>query len=135
MTPPEDTFWAAVDAIRERNPRYPREAYAFLMGALADTVRRLPPERASDPARRHLSGQELVAGVIGLARREFGIMAPTVFREWGVMEGEDVGRMVFDLVESGQLSARPEDGPQDFLGVPDLPRLLGAGISLGDSQA
>lgn len=134
MTPPENTFWAAVDGIRDRSPRYPREAYAFVMGALADTVRRLPPERVSDPARRHLSGQELLAGVIGLARREFGVLAPAVFREWGVTEGADVGRMVFELVDAGQLTARPEDGPRDFAGIPDLPRLLGAGLSLGDPR-
>jgi uncharacterized repeat protein (TIGR04138 family) len=43
-----------------------------------------------------------------------------VFREWGVASGEDVGRIVFQLVECGQLSARPEDTLEDFRGGPDL---------------
>ena len=74
----------------------------------------LPVERRKDPATRHLSGQELLQGVIRLARQEFGHFAPTVFREWGIASGEDVGRLVFQLVESKQLSARREDTIEDF---------------------
>jgi hypothetical protein len=32
--------------------------------------------------------------------------------------GEDIGRMVFQLVDAGQLSARPEDTLEDFRGGP-----------------
>ena len=126
MSPNDLTFWDAVEEIRERDPRYRREAYAFLMAALGTIVEELPEERRSDPLRRHLSGQELLRGLVGLARREFGVMAPTVFREWGVERGEDVGTMVFQLVESRQLSARPEDTIADFSGGPDLLAALSA---------
>lgn len=115
-----------IDEIRARSPRYARNAYLFVMSALQETVVGLPEERLMDPARRHLSGRELLAGVVALARREFGALAPTVFREWGVHTNEDVGRMVFDLVRGGQLSARPEDSPEDFHGGPDLMTLLEA---------
>lgn len=115
-----------IDGIRARNPRYARNAYLFVLGALQDVVSELPPERLVDPVRRHLSGRELLVGVVALARREFGMLAPVVFREWGVLANEDVGRMVFELVGSGQLTARPEDSPEDFEGGPDLMRLLEA---------
>jgi uncharacterized repeat protein (TIGR04138 family) len=62
--------------------------------------------------------------VIYLARREFGSLAPIVFQEWGVRRGEDVGAIVFELVEAGQLSARPEDTIEDFREWPDLTRAL-----------
>lgn len=120
MPPSEPSFWAAVDALRERDGRYRREAYAFVLGALGTTVQALPRERQEHPTRRHLSGDELVRGAIDLARREFGLMAPTVFLEWGISTGEDIGRIVFQLVEIGVLSARPEDTLDDFLGHPDL---------------
>ena len=110
----EAGFWEAVDDIRSRDGRFRREAYGFLMMALGATVQALPVERRKDPATRHLSGQELLQGVIQLARQEFGHFAPTVFREWGISSGEDVGRMVFQLVESKQLSARREDTIEDF---------------------
>src|SRR2546428_721572 len=55
-----------------------------------------------------------------VARQDFGAFAPTVFHEWGVRSNEDIGRIVFQLVESGQLSARAEDAMQDFVSAPDL---------------
>ena len=47
-----------------------------------------------------------------------------MFREWGVLSSEDIGRIVFELVECGQLSARPEDRLEDFLAAPELMPLL-----------
>jgi uncharacterized repeat protein (TIGR04138 family) len=126
MSPSERAFWETVDAIRDRDPRFRREAYAFLLMALAATAERMPEARKADPERRHLTGQELLAGLIVLARQEFGVMAPTVFREWGVTRSLDVGEMVFQLVEAGQLSARPEDRREDFDGGPDLLEALAA---------
>ena len=120
-------FWDAVDRVRESDPRYRREAYGFVVGALGVTVGALPLERRRDPARRHLSGGELLHGIAALARREFGFLAPTVFSEWGVHSGEDIGRIVFQLVECQQLSVSAEDSLEDFLGGPDLMRALRSG--------
>ena len=120
MSSSENSFWDAVDNLREQDPRYRREAYGFLMVALATAAQSLPPWRKLDLERRHLSGAELLASVIEVARREFGVMAPTVFAEWGIRSGADVGEMVFQLVNAGQLTARPEDRREDFLGGPDL---------------
>src|SRR2546426_11816849 len=116
MSQTDVPFWDAVDRIREREPRYRREAYGFLLLALGATVNALPPERQADAARRHLSGHELLLGVVKLARQEFGPMAAAVFGEWGVRASADVGELVFQLVECGQLSARPEDRREDFHG-------------------
>lgn len=134
MSASEKSFWDAVDALRERDPRYRREAYGFVMVALAATARALPEARRTDPQRRHLSGAELLAGVIDLARREFGPMARTVFEEWNVRSGADVGEMVFQLVQAGQLTARPEDRREDFSGGPDLLASLGSGGPRGSGH-
>ncbi len=119
----ELAFWDVVSEIREADDRYHPQAYMFLMVALNHTVERLPESRREDPLRRHLTGPELVEGMTGLAREEFGRLAPMVFSEWGVRCSEDVGEMVFQLVRRGQLSARPEDRLEDFRGL-DLDRLL-----------
>ena len=123
----ETVFRDAVDALRARGSRFAREAYVFVVAALGETVRQLPAERLADPLRRHLSGQELAAGVIRIAREEFGSLAPTVFREWGVLATADIGAIVFELVDAGQLSARPEDRPEDFVTGIDLPAALATG--------
>lgn len=124
-------FWEAVDEIRSHDGRYRREAYGFVMASLGVTVQALPLDRRRDPATRHLSGQELLQGVIQLARREFGRFAPVVFREWGIASGEDVGRIVFLLVESRQLSARQEDSVDDFRRGGDLFAALTANLDFG----
>lgn len=130
MSPTDLPFWDAVDRIRLADPRFRREAYGFVMAALGTTVQALPPDRLGDPERRHLSGQELLLGAVSLARREFGLMAPTVFREWGISAAADLGTIVFQLVEAGQLSAREEDRPEDFAQGPDLLRALSEGLEL-----
>jgi uncharacterized repeat protein (TIGR04138 family) len=126
----EALFRDAVDELRSRGSRFAREAYVFVVAALGETVRQLPSDRLGDPLRRHLSGQELTAGIIRIARDEFGSLAPTVFREWSVLRTEDIGEIVFELVEAGQLSARPEDRPEDFVTGIDLPAALAAPIGI-----
>jgi uncharacterized repeat protein (TIGR04138 family) len=130
MSSADMPFWDAVDRIRSDDARYRREAYGFVMAALGWTVQALPAERLADPQLRHLSGAELLRGVLALGRREFGVMAPTVFSEWGLRAGEDVGAIVFQLVGAGQLSARPEDRIEDFGGGPDLIEVLHEGADL-----
>lgn len=124
MDPTELPLWRTVDRIREADPRYSREAYFFVVAALGHTVQALPAERLEDVERRHLTGAELLAGVIRLGRQEFGALAATVFREWGVCASRDVGEIVFHLVGAGELSARPEDSIEDFARGPDLLRSL-----------
>ena len=130
MSSSELLFWDAVDEIRETELRYRREAYGFVVAALGSTVQALPPERLADPVLRHLTGGELLRGLVRLARQEFGVLGPTVFREWGVLTGEDVGRIVFRLVECGELSARPEDTLADFRDF-DLFGGLTTGLEIG----
>ena len=130
MNPHETSLWDAIDEIRDADPRYRREAYAFVVAALGVTVQSLPAERVNDPERRHLSGGELLRGVVLLARREFGALARTVFAEWNVHSGEDVGNIVFALVRSGQLSARPQDSIEDFRGGVALAELLDPATAL-----
>jgi uncharacterized repeat protein (TIGR04138 family) len=129
-----ETLWDLVDRIRARDPRYRREAYGFVLHALGNAAQALSPERRVDPIRRHLTGAELLESVIALARSEFGALAPMVFGEWGLKSAADVGELVFQLVESGYLSARPEDRREDFHG-PDLMRRLAGEPATGVSGA
>ena len=130
MSSTDLSFWDAVDRIRAEDPRYRREAYGFVMAALGHTVQSLPRERLADPDRRHLSGQELLSGAVALARREFGLLASTVFREWGLHASSDLGEVVFQLVKEGQLSARQEDRREDFANGPELMHALSEGLDL-----
>ena len=69
---------------------------------------------------RHVSGPELLHGLREHALREFGPLAATVLENWGVTRCEDVGEMVFQLIEVGAFGKSDEDCPQDFAGVFDF---------------
>lgn len=119
-----DAFWAKIDTLRARNPRYAREAYVFVCSSLGFAAERLPEARRRDPARRHLSGQELLSALLEHARAEFGYLAHSVLSAWGVRDGRDVGAIVFELVDAQLLSRRPEDRQEDFDHGPDFRLVL-----------
>ena len=94
-------------SILDRDPRYTEEAYAFIRAGLDYTVRRLEKPR-------HVSGQELLDGIREFALSEFGPMTKTVLSGWGIHCTEDIGEIVFNLVETGLLGKTDEDNRADF---------------------
>lgn len=100
-------------AVQVANIRFHRDAYDFLLDALHDVISGLSE-------RRHISGQELAEGVRGLALERFGPMARTVLEYWGIHSTDDLGEMVFDLVEMGILVKHTSDRPEDFADVFDF---------------
>lgn len=107
--PPVD-FLTLVESICRKDPRYSLEAYVFVREALDYRL-------AALEERRHISGQELLEGFRDLALERFGPMARTVLNHWGIRDGEDVGRIVFLLVDAGVMSRTDEDSMDDFTGV------------------
>ena len=65
----------------------------------------------------HISGGELLEGIRVLASKQFGMLAPSVFATWGVHDTSDFGRIVFELVELGELRRTENDHLSDFDGV------------------
>jgi len=127
MSAPRQSLQDVIDGLRERDPRFAREAYAFVVAAILHAVERQPEARSADPERRHLDGREVVRAVVELARAEFGPLAATVLVEWGVTASRHIGEIVFQLVERGQLSARADDRIEDFLAGPELLSAVAAG--------
>ncbi len=63
---------------------------------------------------RHVSGQELLAGIRSYALEQFGPMAQMVLNEWGIQNCEDFGELVFNMVETNLLAKTTEDSREDF---------------------
>jgi len=93
--------------------RYTPEAYAFLFESLDHAVK-LAGREAAEGTDRHVSGQELLAGLRQYAGELFGPLAAEVWRRWGVRESLDWGRIVFLLVEAGMLNRQENDTIEDF---------------------
>jgi uncharacterized repeat protein (TIGR04138 family) len=102
-----------LDQLQERNPRFHGQGYIFVLQALHSVIRSL-----DEP--RHISGKELTGGVRDLALGRFGPMARTVLEHWGIHATEDVGRIVFAMVEQGILIKQDGDRPEDFADVFDF---------------
>src|SRR5436305_5261482 len=122
-----------LDEVVRRDPRYAYEAYEFVFDALAHTQKQLgraPLPEALAEQDHHVSGPELLEGIRDLALREFGRMARTVFRLWGIERTDDFGEIVFNLIEAGMMSRTNEDSREDFRGVYDLDRALLQGFRI-----
>ena len=100
--------------LRQRDRRYSRNAYYFVLDALDYTIEDLGRHREVGEA-RHVGGREVLAGSRELAATQFGPMASIVFERWGIQRTEDIGEIVFNLIEIGLLSQRPEDTRLDFM--------------------
>lgn len=103
----QDTVERILTALRERHPRYRRQAYVFMLDALNSVMTDLQE-------RRHISGKELADSVRELAISRFGPLARTVLEYWGVYSTGDLGAIVFALVEIGVLVKQEEDALEDF---------------------
>ena len=65
-------------------------------------------------------GAELAVACRDLALAQFGLLARQVLEHWGITRTEDLGRVVFALVEVGLLVTQPGDREEDFAGVYDF---------------
>ena len=114
------TLDEAFQRIGRQDGRYHERGYLFVLAALEFAQGRLP-------ARRHLSGAELAWACRDFAREQFGLLAPTVLAHWGITCTEDLGRMVFALIDVGLLASQPTDKPEDFARVYDFAEEFRAG--------
>jgi uncharacterized repeat protein (TIGR04138 family) len=93
--------------IRARGGQYHERAYLFVLGTIEFLQNRLE-------VRRHVTGPELAWACRDFAQQQFGLLAPGVLSHWGITRTEDLGRIVFTLVEVGLLVTQPGDSESDF---------------------
>lgn len=100
-------FDVIVYEICERDTRYKKDAYAFVMEALAYTQKKFR-------RRKHVTGEELLEGIKELLIHNFGGMTLAVLNHWGIVTTEDFGNIVFNLVRNKVLSKTEEDNIESF---------------------
>ena len=114
------TLEQAFEQIRERDGRYQERGYLFVLAALEFAQGRLP-------ARRHLSGGELAWACRDFALEQFGLLAQAVLEYWGVTNTQDLGRIVFMLIDVGLLARQENDRLEDFERVYEFADVFRAG--------
>ena len=96
-----------IDAICEKDARYKREVYEFIMEALSFTQKKFRRPK-------HVTGEELLDGIKECLMEKFGPMTLFVLDQWGIKGTEDFGNIVFNLVHNKVLSKTEEDTLESF---------------------
>jgi len=112
-----------LESILQRDRRYDREAYRFVSESLVYAVRK--SGRVG-----HVSGRELCEGVRDHALDQFGRLARTVLEGWGIRRSEDIGEIVFNMVDVGLLRKTEEDRREDFHDVFDFQKVFDKGFKM-----
>ena len=110
-------YLETLEDIIQRDPRYKIDAYNFVLEALNYTVTKLEKPR-------HVSGKELLEGVKQYLKEQFGPMARTVIEHWGIKSTEDIGHIVFNLVDAKILSKTEQDSLDDFKNAFDISEIF-----------
>ena len=112
-----------LDEIMAADRRYARDAYIFVSESLGYTVQR--SGRVG-----HVTGPELCEGLAEFALGQFGRLARSVLASWGIRSSEDIGEIVFRMVEVGLLRKTEDDRREDFAGALDFDEAFDRGFEL-----
>jgi uncharacterized repeat protein (TIGR04138 family) len=107
-----NTFEQAINVIITKDSRFHHSSYLFLKETLDFTLNRIAEQNKG--RQRHITGAELLIGFRDFALEQFGPMAHTLFKEWGLSKCQDVGDMVFSLIEEGVFGKQDSDTKEDF---------------------
>ena len=120
-----------------RNHATPRTyhpmAYKFVFSALRFTQEQLGRDRSTE-ATGHISGPELLDGIRRLGLQHFGMMSIVVFKTWGIHSTDDFGKIVFQLIEAGEMRKTDGDQLDDFLGVYEFNKVFQDEYTLDTSE-
>jgi uncharacterized repeat protein (TIGR04138 family) len=124
----------------EQDRRYTIDAYVFVLEALTfaqdalgygqePAAEEIEPLEAADSPRggktrsstrsrrqveRHVSGQQLCEAARLYGLQQYGLLAPTVLATWGIRRTADIGEIVFNMIDIGQMRKTRSDKREDF---------------------
>lgn len=130
----------------QRDRRYTLEAYLFVLESLSfaqeslglgqePAIEELEPlpggeaEAAGGTARgrrargrkqeaeRHVSGPQLCEAARLYGLQQYGFLTPTGLASWGIRSTDDLGEIVFNMIDIGQMRKTKTDRREDFHGV------------------
>ena len=117
--------WSKLKEIIKKTPVIPYKPYQFVFEALDYTTNMLGKnQHKTTDQDRHVTGRQLLEGIRQYASKQFGFMALTVFKEWGINQDADFGNIVFNLVENGLMGKTGTDSRDDFKNIYDLKKVF-----------
>ena len=101
----------------ERDTRYKVGAYEFVLNGMEFYL-------TSIGEKRHVSGQELAKGLLTFGQKQFGLLAESVLGYWGITRTDDLGNIVYNMIDIGIMSKQKEDSIEHFYNVLDVSDFL-----------
>jgi uncharacterized repeat protein (TIGR04138 family) len=108
----QKSFQEVVERIVEQDPRYDKAAYDFIKEVLEFTIKQTKQNQGETNV--HVTGAQLMEGFRQYANKEFGPLASTVLDHWNIRSSEDVGEIVFNLINAGVFGRAESDQISDF---------------------
>lgn len=99
-----------LERLRAKGGAYDERAYLFMLASIEYLQGKLP-------VRRHVTAAELARTCRDFALDQYGFLAREVLEHWGIRRTEDLGRIVYVLVEIGLLVTQTGDTEGDFAGL------------------
>ncbi len=90
-----------------RDRRYRIGGYEFVLNGMEFYI-------TSIGEKRHVKGRELSRGLLLFAQKQFGPLAKTVLNYWGITTIRDIGNIVYNMIDLGIMTKRPDDSIEDF---------------------
>jgi len=100
----------ALLAIVNKYKKYPLEAYVLIFQTLEWCS-------AKVSGVQHLTGQQLAQAMFAYSVAQYGFLASTVWRQLNLLRSEDIGAMVYHLVEEKLIGKQDSDRIEDFNNV------------------
>jgi len=122
----DNDYLVKLKSLVDMDGRYTLDAILFLHEALEYTLKNIGE-------RRHVSGQELLEGVRKLALEKYGMMTRVLFESWGITATDDIGEIVFLLVDNGIWGKTEMDRRDDFKDIYNFRKVFEDAFTLGKS--
>lgn len=113
-----------LNTLCKRDPRYPVEAYEFVFAALGYVQDEMKKQGNIKEGPNHITGKQLAIGCRDFALQEFGMMAGTVLKSWGISRTDDFGEIVYNLIGVELMTKNDTDRKEDFHNVYNLQKEL-----------
>lgn len=74
--------------------------------------------------KRHFKGEELAKGLLFFAHKQYGPLAHSLLKFWGIRSTSDLGYIVYNLIDIKLIRKQDSDSLEDFFDVCDIQKYL-----------
>ncbi|MDR0869610.1 MAG: hypothetical protein LBN39_02340 [Planctomycetaceae bacterium] len=112
----------AFSELLARDRRYKKEAYIFVYETLgyAQDVMKLGKNGLDGEPGNQVSGQDLCRAARDYAVQQYGLLAKSVLNSMGIRKTNDIGAIVYNLIEARLMNKTDRDSIDDFSDVFDF---------------